>query len=319
MKRVFIILPLAIMLANCSTSRNTTTTTGTTDAATSPSTSATTGVDATSGAGATTTTATMGASSTSTVSASSTASANVYDPKNFMQNPEKYKTPAELGAAGGWTYNTDWRRNTNFATDAAGEWQLTLTPEVMADWMADTSRPETYASYWTPEATMRRFMMASARNTADSTLGGAQATASANVTADTSMSATGSGTTGTVGTGGAALAGVDSASTGTSMLTAVNGNNFMMPRLNLFLGNGSVTGYSGTNNILGNVTISGNSLRFQNLMPQSNIARTGGFDQTAFLDRLSRADSYDMVNNQIRLKQGDQVLMVLTRANNKFQ
>jgi hypothetical protein len=247
-----------------------------------------------------------------------------------MQNPEKYKTPAELGAAGGWTYNTDWRKNTNFLADAVGQWQLTLTPEVMASWKPDTSRPETYASYWTPEAVMRRSMMATASMNArmdsingvtGSNTSGSTATASADASTNgATMSASGSGTTGTVGTGGATMnanAGMnsmDSAGTASTMLTAVNGNNFLMPRLNLYIENGSFTGYTGCNNIIGNVTVTGNSLHFQNLMPTSSIQCNGGFDQTAYIDRLSRADSYDMVNGQIRLKQGDQVLMVLSKA-----
>jgi hypothetical protein len=57
----------------------------------------------------------------------------------------------------------------------------------------------------------------------------------------------------------------------------------------------------------------GNKLHFQDPVPSTNIGCVGGFDQSAFMDRIRRADSYDVTNNQLRLKQGDQVLMVLSK------
>ncbi|HEX8462260.1 MAG TPA: hypothetical protein VF623_12555 [Segetibacter sp.] len=352
MKKVFIIVPAAMMLVNCSTSRNATTTSTNNTSGTTASanvSSGTTGIDATaSGTGTTATNATTGSmgtaaamgtagpSGTGTRNTMSSASAtgsystgtsaavgnkyssDVYDPTNFMQNPEKYKTPVQLGAPGGWTYNKDWRRNTNFATDAVGLWQLSLTPDVLAYIKPDTSRPETYASYWTPEAMLRHSMMAvTPNNSGDSTNATASATPSADMSG-TSMSATGSGTTGAVGTGGAALTTTttDTAAGASpvNILTAVNGNNFVLPTLNLFIENGSFTGYTGSNNLAGSVMMNGNSVRFQNLIPSSAFTGTGGFDQSAYIDRLSRADSYDVVNGQIRLKQGEQVLLVLTKV-----
>ena len=362
MKRMFLILPLAIVMANCSSSKNATSTSGTsstTGAAGSVgvTTDAATGVDATaSGTGSAGTTSTTGStsaamgtaagmgtagpsgtgtrntmSSTSTGSYSNSAtgmassnnkySSDVYDPNNFMQNPEKYKTPAQLGAAGGWTYNKDWRRNTNFSNEAVGQWQLSLTPDVLAYLKPDTSRPETYASYWTPEAMMKRSMMAAAMTTDSMNASAGMSGGTNGMTATAALDSSGvsgAGTTGTVATGGAAMTGTDS-TTGmnptATMLTAVNGNSFMLPSLNLFLENGSFTSYTGSNNLTGNVTIDGNNLRFQNLVPSSAFTGIGGFDQSVYIDRLSRVDSYDMENGQIRLKQGDQVLMVLSKMN----
>lgn len=296
---------------------------------------------------------------------------DVFDPNNYMQNPDRYLRPDQLTKTGGWTYNKDWRRNTNFAPEAVGQWQLVLTPEVTSNWKTDTSKPESYASFWTPEAVMNRqqIAMVAAAKAMDSaaTVNNAMAadqtakpgrkggkksslvgnkitqtgrsTASStgvrgkmrnevsgtDIKSENSAVNAGSGTTGTMGTGGLATdstnsnAATDSAgmanstASARSPLMAVNGNNYMMPMVNLFIGNGSFTAYTGCNNALGTLTVNGNSLHFQDPAPSTNIACTGGFDQAAFIDRLHRADSYDMVNNQIRLKQGDQVLMVFSK------
>ncbi len=108
--------------------------------------------------------------------------------------------------------------------------------------------------------------------------------------------------------------GTASSSSPSDNFTAVNGNKFLMPRLNFYPESGSVIGYTGCNNLLGTVTMEGNTLHFQDALPSTNIQCIGGYDQTAFLDRLRRANSYDISNNQLRLKEGEQVLMVLTKA-----
>ncbi|TDH19706.1 META domain-containing protein [Segetibacter sp. 3557_3] len=99
-----------------------------------------------------------------------------------------------------------------------------------------------------------------------------------------------------------------------NIFMAVNGNPFAMPKLNMFIENGSFTGYTGHNNIMGTIKVEGNTLHFNELMPSTNIQSHGGFDQAAYLDRLRRADSYDVTNNQLRLKQGDQVLLVFGKS-----
>jgi len=256
-----------------------------------------------------------------------------------MQNPEKYHRPDELGKAGGWTYNKDWRRNTNFTAEAVGQWQLVLTPEVAANWLPDTRRPETYASFWTPEAVMARYeaSMAAMQKTRDSLAAltatanssntdnsaNAQSSVATNETTGTeSVAATGGGSTGNLGTGGIAgnnisTEGASNNANGNNIipfnLKAVNGNNFMLPTLNMYIDNGSFTAYTGCNSALGNVIVNGTSLKFEEAAPSTNVECIGGFDQSAFLDRLKRADSYDVVDNQFRLKQGDQVLMVFAK------
>ena len=270
-----------------------------------------------------------------------------------MQNPEKYIPSYMLVKTGGWTYNTDWQRNKNFSKDAEGTWQLVLTPEVESSWIKDTSKPETYAAYWTPEAVAGRqeAIMVAAAKTADSlrtidsiaiansparsgknkagkyakTKRGANkanTAATAEVAATTPV--TGSGTTGEMGTGGLTTT-TDTAANSSSIfdasgnvlstaLTAVNGNNFLLPTINLHIGNGSFTAYTGCNDAIGTLAMNGNKLRFIQAAPVYNIQCIGGFDQAGFIDRLSRADNYDMVNNQIRFKQGEQVLMVFGRS-----
>jgi len=264
-----------------------------------------------------------------------------------MQNPDKYLKPDQLNKTGGWTYNKDWRRNTNFTPEAVGQWQLVLTPEVAANWMPDTRRPETYASFWTPEAIMSRYQAAvaaqmriqdsiaalnatAATNTAGATenssngAGLATSGSGSETTGTSSASAplTGSGSTGAMGTGGVSStnATTDSATAGTNAdnaipypLKAVNGNNFILPTLNMYIDNGSFTAYTGCNSAVGNIVVNGTSLKFEEASPLSNVECIGGFDQSAFIDRLRRADSYDVVDNQFRLKQGDQVLMVFAK------
>ncbi|GEO12188.1 META domain-containing protein [Segetibacter aerophilus] len=288
---------------------------------------------------------------TSAHTASGAINWDVYDPNNYMQNPEKYLRPDQMTKAGGWTYNKDWRRNTNFTAEAVGQWQLVLTPEVASAWMPDTRRPETYAAFWTPEAVMARYQanMAAIARTQDS-IAALNATAEMNTAATTGKSgkrnsaragssasagmaassdatasttlATGSGTTGTVGTGGTAATTTADSSTAAGangnvtvpfVMTAVNGNNFMLPTLNMYIDNGSFTAYTGCNSAVGTIKVEGSKLHFDETMPATNVECIGGFDQTAFMERLRRADSYDVVDNQFRLKQGDQVLMVFAK------
>lgn len=361
MKKVFLVLPLAILLANCSSTRNSNGTasnsgmnasTGTTasssvnsDASTSSSTLGSTASATGSMNNSTSNSANWNSNNNSTVKNSSAKTSSgsinwdVYDPNNYMQNPDKYRKPYEIAKAGGWTYSKDWRRNTNFTADAVGEWQLTITPEVASYWMPDTRRPETYASFWTPEAVMARYQarvaailktqdslaainaanenMASNGSKSISNGNALASTTTSDNSAATSTTVTGSGSTGAMGTGGTSSTTSDSSAnssvTTPFLLTAVNGNNYLLPKLNLYIDNGSFTAYTGCNNALGKIIVDGSTLHFEETTPSSNIECIGGFDQSAFLDRLRRADSYDVVNNQFRIKQGDQVLMTFQK------
>jgi heat shock protein HslJ len=150
-------------------------------------------------------------------------------------------------------------------------------------------------------------------------------------------SATGSGSTGSVSSAGinastndmSATTGTDNMSTTTTnttdatttstvdntknFLMAVNGNMFQVPRLNLYLQNGTFTGYTGSNQLVGTLKVDGTQLQFDQTVPSTNMALAGGFSQTAFMERLARVDSYDITDGQLRLKQGNEVLFVLAK------
>lgn len=340
MKKLLLALPLAMLFANCRTTERTVST---------PVGSGTTGSTSSIGTGSTA----MGTASTRTSSSASRFAGydiNKYDPNNYMQNPDKYKTPNELAKTGGWTYNTEWNHNTNFIAEALGEWLLTPTQEVAAFWIPDSSRADSYAAYWTPEAVAARQqekMMAQAayNDSVARAQGFSEATAStkkgkAAGIRSQSTATTGSGSTGTMGSGG--VSGVSASTTSDNMATsattatasdintqgtsspstasntknylmAVNGNMFQTPRLNLFLQNGTFVGYTGSNQLVGTLKVNGTQLRFDPTIPSTNMSLNGGFSQTAFMERLARVDSYDINEGQLRLKQGNEVLFVLAK------
>jgi heat shock protein HslJ len=325
MKRIFLALPLAMLFVNCSTQHNTTASVN----------SGTTG-----SASASTSVANSG-SVTANASTSRYAGYDVtkYDPNNYMQNPEKYKSPRDLVKTGGWTYNTDWNKNTNFLSEALGQWMLQPTPEVAAFWIPDSSRADTYAAYWAPEAVAARqqaklVAAAAYRDSIAQAQGMAQTTA-ANGTGkmkNRTNAISGSGSTGAIGSGGTsasdntsgsvqnttnvsseAAATASSASETKNYLMAVNGNMFQAPRLNLYLQNGSFVGYTGSNQLVGTLKVDGTQLHFDETVPSTNMSATGGFSQAAFMERLGRVDSYDITDGQLRLKQGNEVLFVLAK------
>ena len=135
---------------------------------------------------------------------------------------------------------------------------------------------------------------ASLRGTTDS-LGSASVDANLNATSGTDAS-----TTSTLG-----IESVD--------YTAANGNYYQLPRFNLFIDNGSFTGYTGCNAISGRVEVSGNTLRFQDTNPQTKIECTAGFNEQALLDLLKRVDSYQYSNDELQLLQGGQIVMRFKR------
>lgn len=338
MRRLSFILPLAVLFASCRTTERT---------ATIPTGSATAG---------STTNSEISASATPGNSAMTASNSrfkgydlNKYNPNNYMQNPDKYKTPNELSKTGGWTYNTEWNHNTNFLAEALGEWMLSPTPEVAAFWIPDSSRADSYSAYWTPEAVSARQqekMMAEAayRDSLAKAQGWSQATASRGKGKATGMkgnAVSGSGTTGSVSSAGISASTSDmpsttgtastSETTGTdnmnttgtttpstvdntkNFLMAVNGNMFQVPRLNLYLQNGTFTGYTGSNQLVGTLKVNGTQLHFDETVPSTNMSLNGGFSQAAFMERLARVDSYDITDGQLRLKQGNEVLFVLAK------
>jgi heat shock protein HslJ len=334
MKRIFLALPLAMLLVNCSTQHNT-------------AASVNAGTSGSASASATTSMANSGSATAnagiSTNSRYAGYDVNHYDPNNYMQNPEKYKSPRDLVKTGGWTYNTDWNQNTNFLSEALGQWLLQPTQEVAAFWIPDSSRADTYAAYWAPEAVAARQQakMVAAAAYRDSVLqaqglSNSTATASNSKMKNRANAISGSGSTGTMGSGGTSAAASTTsdnmnagttngdannqdATTGSTVantknyIMAVNGNMFQVPRLNLYLQNGTFVGYTGSNQLVGTLKVDGTQLHFDQTVPSTNMSATGGFSQDAFMERLGRVDSYDITDGQLRLKQGNQVLFVLAK------
>lgn len=155
----------------------------------------------------------------------------------------------------------------------------------------------------------------------------ANTTVSANTnttTGTTDLNGTTSGSLGTTTTTGvdAGVAGsaLDNETSGTNNNTgsidvnsisynAANGNMYQLPKFNLFLDNGSFTGYTGCNGISGRVEVTGTGLRFLNTNTSTVIDCMGGFDESVLLDILKRVDSYSYVGDELQLMQGSQVLL----------
>jgi hypothetical protein len=95
---------------------------------------------------------------------------------------------------------------------------------------------------------------------------------------------------------------------------AANGNMYTLPKLNLFISNGSYTGFTGCNSISGRLNVSGDRLQFENTTPSTNIDCVAGFDQNVLLERLRRVDNYVVANSQLQLRSGDQVLLTLNKG-----
>jgi heat shock protein HslJ len=363
MKKALFVLPLAVLLVNCSTSRNNT---SEMQGNTSADATMTDGSMSSTNVPAIADQAQYG----STVTIDNTSQADVadvlttsdgYHVNTDLTNGNVYNgyndaRAADLVAAGtgGWTYNTDTRRNTNFNSALNGSWTLRMTPEVATAWRSDQNRPQDYASYWTRDAMGNRqtYLSASATmDTRNSTMGNDNMASIANNGTNTGTDMAGtsgttsssSNTSNSVGnaSGNTSMSGTTTASgqlnasnnlnndqhmTGNNNMMnnnagsiadisyrAANGNDFMLPSLNLYIENGSFTGYTGCNQVMGSLTVDGDRLRFDNTTPATAIECSGGFDQQAFIDRLKRVNSYEMVNNEMRLKDGNEVLLVLAK------
>lgn len=133
---------------------------------------------------------------------------------------------------------------------------------------------------------------------------GVNASSSATVSGSTDVNSNVSGSTSSTLNGTTANMDVNSVN-----YNAANGNLYQMPKFNLYLDNGSFTGYTGCNSVSGRVSVSGNSLRFLNTEPSTSIDCLGGLDQTVLLDLLRRVDSYSYVGDELQLMQGNQVLL----------
>ncbi|HEX6914498.1 MAG TPA: META domain-containing protein, partial [Chitinophagaceae bacterium] len=150
----------------------------------------------------------------------------------------------------------------------------------------------------------------------------ANTTVSANaaVTGTTGTNVQGSvGVNGSVGATGSTSVTGTTGTTGTLDVNSINynaynGNIYQLPKFNLYLDNGSFTGYTGCNSISGRVAVSGNSLHFLNTTPSTMIECMGGFDESVLVDMLRRVDSYEYVGDELHLMQGNQVLMKFKKS-----
>lgn len=90
---------------------------------------------------------------------------------------------------------------------------------------------------------------------------------------------------------------------------AANGNLYQMPRLNLFIENGSFTGYTGCNSIRGKIVSDGNSIHFDDIATTTGFDCKGGVDEQAFIDMLKSVNNFETDGNNIILKSGDKTVL----------
>lgn len=311
------VLPLAVFLAYCSGPNNTQTTTDTdmnhsSNSASASKTETPTDVsdvntNSSSVSGVTATTGTTSAAISGTGSTTSTTNMDTLDPMSqHFQRTNGQNWTWDMNYPG---YDRPTAGTYNSAVN--GDWQLVMTPELVSAWRQDNSR-----SLWTSGyAYNGRFL-------------GGNTYVSASESFDTKSSNTLSGSstmngtstmnsgTSTLGSGSASTQDLSGTGSTTNSLdvnsisyNAANGNMYQLPKFNLYLDNGSFTGYTGCNSVSGRFSVSGNSLQFMNTQPSTNIECLGGLDQTVLLDLLRRVNSYSYVGDELQLMQGNQVLL----------
>ncbi len=237
---------------------------------------------------------------------------------------------------------------------ATGSWSVNLTPEIAAIWRIDTASFNNYYAGVKPEANWLypsgTYMSGSATvNTNDESMNtdpsaSVSGSVSGSVSTDSAASTTSEGSDASTETEGSATvnaSATNSASTSTSVgadqsnlalitytdksgaqrtwnnqyFIAANGNQYQMPRFNLYIQNGSFTGFTGCNNISGRLILEGeHGLRFENTTPSTAIDCPGGLDEKAFLEMLATVDSYTTENGQLQLKAGDRIVLTLNQS-----
>ena len=334
MKKMIAILPLAVMLANCSTTRNT-------DNAV--------------------------ANSDMSVTTTSTTSTDMSNPNTQLaMSGAATVSPNDTWNNGNGSTNWGWDygRTTgiyatsydpNLRSDLDGEWTLAMSPDLGSSWLPDNSSSYTYTGLTAVPGTYTNGTTTTTTTDQTTTVGDASLeNATVNTTglvtktktkttpnksktktktmkgsevADPDLNATTSdvsttttSTTNTVNSANTYTSGSATVTPGTTWntqaLLAANGNYYMVPKLNLYIGNGSYTGFTGCNAINGRVRSNGNAISFENTMPSTAIDCMGGFNQQAFMERLGRVDSYEILNGQLLLKQGSTVLLTLNKTAN---
>jgi len=280
-------LPLLVLLAYCSGPNNT-------------QTSATNGYDSTAPASS------MGSASDTGMSMTATATTAYND--SFLSTTTSYNSinnplPSDTSDlmyrhfqrvnGQNWTWDMNYPgfdRPAAGSYNAAinGNWKMMITPQLVSAWKRDNSQ-ELWSSGYAFDGTY---------------IGAGNTYVSASESFGTTDSAaTGAGTT------------ANTMDVNSINYKAANGNMYQLPYLNLYLDNSSFTGFTGCNAISGRVSVSGNSLRFLNTTPATNVDCMGGFDQQAFLSMLSKIDSYAFVGDELQLMQGNQVLLSFKRTN----
>jgi len=318
-------LPLALLMFSCSSTRNTQTvmTTGT-ETETTAMTGDMTDTSGVLGTAANVTTNT----DVNNTSIYSTGSATVtpvivteFNSRNNWKGDQTYvitePVTVETYGYNAWTatprsnwynrYNTtgdDWMnvyyRDDNVLNDDGtvndtsaifGGWQLTMTPEVSTAWRNDNNDLGYVYSNWNNG---QPYVSGSAVVTPS----GTQVVSGTVTTPVTVSSSTWNNTMGA-----------------SPNVYAANGNMYAMPKINLFLNNGSFTGFTGCNAVSGRLAVNGDRIHFENTSPSTSIDCAAGFDQSLLLDRLKRVDNYVVANSQLQLRSGDEVLLVLNKSN----
>jgi heat shock protein HslJ len=291
MKRIMTVLPLTVLLAYCSGPNNTQITEGRDMNGSSTAVTASTTTDAT--------------ASTTDVSDVNTNTTTV---TTIQHNPDFDMTDPmvrhfEKVNAGNWTWDLNYpgyNRPVAGSYNAAvnGKWQLVMTPELVSAWKQDNSRALWTSGYAYNGAYLGGNTYLSASESFNTKNNG---TSGLNNSASTNSSA--------------AATPIATLDVNSISFNAANGNLYQLPKLNLYLDNGSFTAYTGCNSIMGRVEVSGNSLHFLNTTPATNIECLGGLDQGVLIDLLSKVDSYAYVNDELQLLQGNQVLLKLNKSN----
>ncbi len=276
MKKLWIVLPLAVLLAYCSGPNNTQTTdTETDDASISASTTETTDEVAT-----TTTDVSDEAVTTNEITLATTPVNNtspIPDDPNHPMYQHWQRTNAKY-----WTWDMDYPGFNrpvagSYNTAVNGDWQLVMTPSLVTAWRKDNS-----GSLW-----LRNGDVYLSASESFNTKTGVNAATDMDVVATTDLNSIN--------------------------YNAYNGNMYQLPRLNLYFDNASFTGHTGCNAISGRLEISGNSIRFLNTAPSTAIDCMGGFGQGTLLDLLNRVDSYTYVGDELQLMQGSEILLRLKK------
>ena len=287
MKKLSMVLPLSFLLAYCSGPNNTQTTPTDTNTDATASTTTTTVSDDM----ATTTDVSDVNTNTTTIHAdrpmgevtvdhsSSFISPIPNDPNDPMYQHWQ-RTNAQY-----WTWDYDYpgfqRPTGTYNSAISGNWTLNMSPSLVTAWREDKS-----GSLWLRNGST----YLSASESFDTKSGVSTDGVAANTT----------------------VAGVNSVN-----YNAYNGNMYQLPQLNIYLDNGSFTGFTGCNAISGRLEVSGNNIHFVNVAPSTAIECMGGFDQNVLVDLLKRIDSYAYVGDELQLMQGSEILLTLKRNGNE--